>query len=173
VHRAWSHSYAYFYYKEIIVKTIQKTLVTLGPIGSLPAPGTMATLVTLPLAVGLSLLNIHWFLQLGFATIIAVGAYFLIKSVYNFYYQPDPAEIVLDEVAGTLFIFIGLPITWYGIIIGFFLFRLLDISKLFGLTYLERLPGATGIMADDLVAAGLTNLILRLIVPLACIVVQT
>ena len=155
------------------MKSFQKFLVTLGPIGRMPAPGTMGTLVAFPFAIGLSLLNIHWLIKLGCASLITICSYIFTKNVYNFYYQPDPAEIVLDEAAATLFIFIGLPISWYSIIIGFFLFRLLDISKLFGLVYLERLPGAVGIMADDLVAAGLTNLILRLIVPLACAIMQT
>jgi phosphatidylglycerophosphatase A len=45
---------------------------------------------------------------------------------------------------------------------GFLLFRLFDIVKPPPARSLERLPGGSGIMADDAMAAVYANLVLRL-----------
>ena len=66
----------------------------------------------------------------------------------------DPKPVVIDELAGMLVTLALLPVGWVGALVGFVLFRALDIIKPFPADYLERLPGGWGIMADDL-AAGL------------------
>lgn len=69
----------------------------------------------------------------------------------------DPKWVVIDEWAG---LFLALapvrPGEWGYIICAFGLFRFLDASKLGPVGLAETLPGALGIMADDLVAGGLT-----------------
>lgn len=75
----------------------------------------------------------------------------------------DPKEIVVDEVAGQAITLFGLhaafPRLTGGAAVGcvlaaFLLFRLLDILKPGPVGALERLPGGTGIVLDD-VAAGI------------------
>jgi phosphatidylglycerophosphatase A len=44
---------------------------------------------------------------------------------------------------------------------SFLLFRLLDVLKPFPARQLESLPGASGIMADDLAAGAYANLLLQ------------
>lgn len=75
--------------------------------------------------------------------------------------KKDPGEVVIDEVAGMMLGLVALPVTWKVYVAGFFLFRVLDILKPFGLRRLERLPGGWGIMMDDLAAGLAVNLILR------------
>lgn len=66
----------------------------------------------------------------------------------------DPRRCVIDEFAGMWAACIFLPVTWVWMLAAFIAFRALDILKPFGIRRLEKLPGALGVMADD-VAAGL------------------
>ncbi|MFH1615727.1 MAG: phosphatidylglycerophosphatase A [Planctomycetota bacterium] len=71
--------------------------------------------------------------------------------------QPDPREIVLDELAGSAIAFtgaFGMPpqsaiLTASA---GFLLFRFFDIVKIRPCRKLEKLPRGWGILADDLMA---------------------
>jgi phosphatidylglycerophosphatase A len=73
----------------------------------------------------------------------------------------DPGPIVIDEVMGMLITFAAVPIGWGGILVGFLLFRALDVAKPFPARQLERLHGGFGVMADDAMAAIYANLLLR------------
>ncbi len=73
--------------------------------------------------------------------------------------REDPGHVVIDEVAGQLFALVAIPANWQHAALGLLLFRLFDITKPPPVRQLERLPGGTGIMLDD-VAAGLIALAL-------------
>ena len=73
----------------------------------------------------------------------------------------DPAPIVLDEVVGTLVTLAFLPVNATGAIVGFLIFRVLDVFKPWPSARFERLPGGLGVMADDGMAAVYGNLALR------------
>ncbi len=68
--------------------------------------------------------------------------------------REDPGHIVIDEVAGQLFALIAIPADWEHAALALVLFRFFDILKPPPIRQLERLPGGTGIMLDD-VGAGL------------------
>jgi phosphatidylglycerophosphatase A len=70
----------------------------------------------------------------------------------------DPQFVVIDEVAGQLITLIAAPITWKCLLAGFILFRGFDIVKPSPVRSLERLPGGSGIVIDD-VGAGLYALL--------------
>lgn len=81
----------------------------------------------------------------------------------------DPQWIVVDEWAGMLFAMLGyIPFAgWLGAgfqaveyLIPFVLFRLFDITKLGPVGWAEKLPGAWGIMTDDVIAGILAALVL-------------
>jgi phosphatidylglycerophosphatase A len=74
---------------------------------------------------------------------------------------PDPGAGVIDEVAGMLVTLYLLPVSWTIAIVGFLVFRVLDVLKPFPARQLESLHGGWGMMADDLMAAIYGNLILR------------
>lgn len=67
--------------------------------------------------------------------------------------RKDPGFVVVDEVVGQWLTLAGAttltPTSW---VLGFCLFRLFDIWKPFPIRRLERLPGGTGIVLDDLMA---------------------
>jgi phosphatidylglycerophosphatase A len=72
--------------------------------------------------------------------------------------REDPGHVVIDEVAGQFIALLFLPADWPHAILALLLFRLFDILKPPPVRQLERLPGGTGIMMDD-VAAGVLALI--------------
>jgi phosphatidylglycerophosphatase A len=78
--------------------------------------------------------------------------------------RKDPSEVILDEFACMPLALAGLQhVEWSWILVYFLLFRLLDITKPFGIRRLEKLPVGIGIVADDLAAALLTNGILHVV----------
>jgi phosphatidylglycerophosphatase A len=66
----------------------------------------------------------------------------------------DPQFVVIDEVVGQLLTMIAVPVSWKSLLLGFILFRGFDILKPPPIRRLERFPGGTGIVVDDL-GAGL------------------
>jgi phosphatidylglycerophosphatase A len=79
----------------------------------------------------------------------------------------DPGPVVIDEVFGMLVTLAFLPVSMIGAIIGFFVFRLLDIVKPWPARRLESLHGGLGIMADDGMAAIYGNLLMRALMVIA------
>jgi len=79
----------------------------------------------------------------------------------------DPGPVVIDEVFGMLVTLAFLPVSMTGAIVGFFVFRLLDIVKPWPARRFEALHGGLGIMADDGMAAIYGNLLMRAFVAIA------
>jgi phosphatidylglycerophosphatase A len=73
----------------------------------------------------------------------------------------DPGPIVIDEVMGMLITVFMIPVGWAGLLLGFLLFRVLDVAKPFPARQLEHLHGGYGVMLDDAMAAVYANLLLR------------
>jgi phosphatidylglycerophosphatase A len=125
------------------------------------AQGTVGTLVGIPLVILLAQLNSY-----GGAVVIFL---FIILAVWSSHVSSsllaneDPAEVVIDEVAGFLITFFLLPFSWLHLCFGFVLFRLFDILKPFPVRRLEKLKGGLGIVADDLLAGVYANLCLRIL----------
>jgi len=137
---------------------IMKHIATLGPIGYLPAPGTMGTLAALPCAYIISLLS----LPQQICTIIGLFfcALFIINRALKSFNDVDPSQVVLDEVVGCCITFTGIYFQSSSVIAGFIIFRLLDILKPFGIKKIEKIPGAWGVLLDDCVAGLFANIIL-------------
>ncbi|MFQ5602176.1 MAG: phosphatidylglycerophosphatase A [bacterium] len=75
----------------------------------------------------------------------------------------DNQIIVIDEVVGTFITFILFEKKIIWLAIGFILFRLFDIVKIFPAKNTERLPRGWGVMMDDVVAGIYSAVSLRLI----------
>ncbi|MEL6481398.1 MAG: phosphatidylglycerophosphatase A [Pseudomonadota bacterium] len=143
--------------------TQAERFATLYGIGQLPgAPGTYASLATLPFAWALHWLGGFW-LFLPVTLALVALAWWATRETLAARGQTDgdPQDIVIDEVAGQLIalwpLSLGLTLTgaaahvwpWPGVVAAFLLFRFFDIWKPGPIGWAERLPGATGIMADD------------------------
>lgn len=75
----------------------------------------------------------------------------------------DDTRIVLDEIVGFWWAAAWLPRTWPYALASFALFRVFDSLKPPPARQLERLPGGWGIVADDVGAALVANLAVRLL----------
>lgn len=64
----------------------------------------------------------------------------------------DPQEVVIDEFSGFLFTLSLLPPNNLSLILAFIGFRIFDIGKPWPIKLFEKLPGAWGVMLDDVVA---------------------
>ncbi len=78
------------------------------------------------------------------------------------YGSKDPGEAVADEMAGFLVTMAFFPLSAGPVILGFFVFRAMDIIKPFPARRLERLPGGWGIVADDVMAGVWANVFTRI-----------
>ena len=143
---------------------ISTIISTLGPIGYVSASGTVATVVTLPLVYWTHALIPSQRFYLGFIIIFfALSMLLVTQALKNFKRHHDPSEIVLDEVIGCLLTFWGIALTPKSVLIGFILFRALDIIKFGWVRRAESWANAWGVIGDDIVAALVANLILRLL----------
>lgn len=132
-------------------------------IGYIPlAPGTFGTL--LGLALGFVLTGLKLPLAIGCTAIFIAMAVWIANDAEKLLKQKDPGCIVIDEIAGMAVTLIGLPFNLTAALIGFIIFRILDISKPFPIRTLDKhVSGGVGIVIDDVVAGIFANLLLRLI----------
>ena len=138
-------------------------IATLGPLGYLPASGTLGALCGIPLSYAIKYYTNTLISEFLILLVLTLCSYYLIGKAYRHFTQKDPSQIILDEVVGCLWVFFGIPLTIPVIITGFCIFRILDITKIFGIRYCEKASGAMGILLDDVVAGIFTNLILCLV----------
>ncbi len=135
---------------------------TLGPIGYLLAPDSLATLATIPVVFWLqTLLGNQWEYFFFWLALFVVGLHIVTYSAHEFKRVDDAAEIVLDEFLACIFLFWGVPLTTVSVITGFILFRFFDSFTITTIRRHKNLVNAWEIMFDDLIAAMIVNLILR------------
>lgn len=131
-------------------------------IGTLPfAPGTFGSLLGLPIVFLLSRLNLLLSVSVILLFIVfAIGIASAAEKILN---QKDPAKIVIDEIAGLMVTFTGMPFNSKTAIAGFIIFRVFDILKPFPIRTVEsKIRGGSGVVLDDVLAGIYANLILRL-----------
>lgn len=135
-------------------------IATCGPAGFAPvAPGTVGSAVGLVLFIATA----RWpfqsqvLLAMGIVLLGAWSAAIASRALG----RSDPAQVVIDEVAGQYLTFLGLSVGWGGLVAGFVLFRALDIIKPWPANKLDEWHGGVGVMADDVMAAIYAHLLLR------------
>jgi phosphatidylglycerophosphatase A len=142
-------------------------IATCGYIGYAPiAPGTFGS------AAGLA---VFYAVRMSGSTVVEVAAIMLLfvigiwsgTEAEHHFGGVDPGPVVLDEVVGMLITLAFLPVNVVGAIVGFLVFRVLDVFKPWPSAQLEHLPGGLGVMADDGMAAIYGNLIMRGLILLA------
>ncbi|MES1991079.1 MAG: phosphatidylglycerophosphatase A [Pseudomonadota bacterium] len=142
---------------------LAKYIATWFGSGLIPkAPGTWGTLAAIPFA----------FVIIGsagpFALLIAAIIAFIIGVWAAGAYatttgKPDPSDVVIDEVAAIWLVLAFVPVSFVGWFIAFAVFRFFDVVKPWPVSLADaKLKGGFGIMADDIIAALYTLLILWL-----------
>lgn len=120
------------------------------------APGTFGTIAALPIvAIAAYTLPPVVYATLG-VVLFALGIYASDITSRDFR-AVDPGYIVIDEWAGLWFSLIALPFSWPLLLLAFVLFRAFDILKPWPVSWADKkLTGGLGVMADDVIAGGLT-----------------
>jgi len=135
---------------------------TLGPIGYLPASGTVATIVTMLFLWGAAWLGLSsFYLFHSIVALVGISVFIVHGALFHFSCD-DPSAIVLDEVVGYLFAVSIFPLTWPWMIGVALVFRFFDILKPLGIKKIEALGGAAGIISDDLLAGFYTWIVIVL-----------
>ncbi len=127
---------------------------TCSYVGYLPlVPGTYASAFACLIVYFFPLSNNP--VVIALLTVAGIFSVDRIKGAEN-----DARYIVIDELIGMLIATVGQALTVWNLIRGFILFRAFDILKPYPIKKLERLPGAYGIIADDVLAGVFANIAL-------------
>lgn len=144
------------------MKGLAVFLASFGYVGYFPiAPGTAGSLGGVALFA-----LIRWIgtpaVELGaIVAVFAVGVW-AAHGTEIALGRKDPGIVVIDEVLGMLITLALLPVSIWGVVLGFLIFRLLDVIKPYPAAQLEHIHGGMGIMADDAVAGVYSYILLRL-----------
>ena len=126
------------------------------------APGTVGTLLAIPLYAALAL----WFgdaMILGAAGLLFFLGWWSCSRTGQDLGVTDHGGMNIDEIAAFLAVLVFTPTGLPWLVFAFVVFRFFDIVKPPPIRYFERVvPGGLGVMFDDLLAAGYTLLTLAI-----------
>lgn len=147
-------------------KSLRKLLVLFFATGAFSgyvpiAPGTAGS----ALAVAL----LWWMGQIPALALIGLSVALLVIGIWSageacqVLRKDDASQIVIDEIVGVFITMIGIPLTPYWLVVGFCVFRVLDIVKPPPAKYCDtKIHGGVGVMLDDVVAGIYGNILLHL-----------
>ena len=125
-----------------------------------PGPGTWGTLGALPFGIILLMLGGVPALVVAIAVCLALGIW-ASRHFEQMVREKDSSMIVIDEAVGLWIAMIPAVLTPFSIAIAFLLFRFFDIVKPWPVSWCDKkLPGALGVMLDDVMAGIYAALIL-------------
>jgi phosphatidylglycerophosphatase A len=143
---------------------MSRLIATVFGVGLLPgAPGTWGSLAALPLGYLLHRLGGFPLLALAAVAVFLAGWWATARETAGGG-DPDPGEIVVDEVVGQWIALFPLSaglwamgaapsvFPWPGWVGAFVMFRLFDIWKPWPVSWADRQLGAMGVMLDDVLA---------------------
>ncbi|MCF7936663.1 MAG: phosphatidylglycerophosphatase A [Synergistales bacterium] len=94
----------------------------------------------------------------GLLPLVVVTVVVLARAVPSMT-EEERKAIVADRMTGVWTTLVMLPASL--VLPAFFLYRIVDIIRPFPVSAVQRLPGAAGMVGDDIVSGILTNLLLR------------
>jgi len=142
-------------------------VATAGGAGFVPiAPGTAGTVVAVPLYWLLAQVW-HWpaWAYLAFLVgLTGLGMLAAERVGKPVFHASDAGQIVIDEVVGYLLTVALVPFSWKAAVLGFFIFRALDMLKPWPASYFDaKVHNGFGVTMDDLCAAAWGRLALGII----------
>lgn len=120
-----------------------------------PAPGTWGSLGALPFGLMMLVWGGPAILALACIILFPIGLWATRAILKGSGSDHDPQIVVIDEVIGQWIALIPAAISPFSVVLAFALFRAFDALKPWPVSYFDRqIPGAAGVMLDD-VAAGI------------------
>ena len=127
------------------------------------APGTFGSVLGLPVCYCLAFVKVR--IAILLTLLFVVFSIWIADRAEKLLRSKDPGYIVIDEIAGLLVTFLGIPFNLLNGAAGFLIFRIMDILKPFPARMIEKqLPGGAGVVMDDVAAGLYSNLLLRALV---------
>ncbi len=125
-------------------------------------PGTAGTVVGVVIFVLLPTMD--WKLYLGITISAFIAGVFLCDYTARALNASDHPSIVWDEIVGYFITMFMAPADWLWILLGFILFRTLDILKPWPISIADqKVPGGLGVMVDDVIAGIFSLIIMQII----------
>ena len=142
-------------------KLIAAWLATWFYVGHLTkSPGTVASIVALPLAWGIVWLGSAWLLFSAAMLVFFFGRW-AVQIHMDEGGVHDPGSIVVDEIVGQWITLLAAPLSPLAYIVGLIAFRVFDILKPWPIGWLDQnVKDAFGVMIDDVVAAIYAGMVL-------------
>ena len=144
-----------------LVDRFAMVIASFGMSGFFPvAPATFASAITAVLLYFvLPISSLAWAVLLVALMVVGVWSSGRLERMLG----EDPSAAVIDEVMGMTLTMIAAPITPFTLVIGFVLFRIFDVLKVWPGRRLERMHGGWGIMLDDVLAGIYAAVVLQVI----------
>lgn len=115
------------------------------------APGTMGTLVAVPIYCAIAYWSLAWYSV--FVVMAALLGIWICGAASRELQVHDHPGIVWDEFVGYWITMWAVPVDWVWMLAGFVAFRVYDIAKPWPISQLDRkVKGGFGIMVDDVLA---------------------
>ena len=126
------------------------------------APGTFGTLAAIPFWLALQMLSAPWYWAVVVAA-FALGVWVCGRTARDLGVH-DHGALVWDEFVGLWLTLAGSPPTVVWIVIGFAIFRLLDIWKPWPIRWCDRrVHGGFGVMLDDALAGVIALILIKML----------
>jgi phosphatidylglycerophosphatase A len=144
------------------MKKLYILLGTVGGVGYIPfLPGTLGTMVGVAIYVLFSRFFPQTISYIIMLAVFLVGGIWVSSRCNQYFEGDDNSSIVIDELVGFLITMLFVPFSFRFLLLGFVLFRVIDITKPFKIGKIEKISGGWGIMGDDIAAGVLANLIIQ------------
>ncbi len=147
-----------------------RVIATFFGVGLLrPGPGTWGSMAALPVAWALHVLGGFALLALATVLVFLIGWWATVQETRGLD-DPDPSEIVIDEVAGMWLALwpvslgaslqgVAITALWPGWLVAFLAFRAFDIWKPGPVGLADRMHTPLGVMLDDIIAGALAAMV--------------
>lgn len=125
------------------------------------ASGTFGSLMGIPVFYYLS--GFGWLLQLLTFLALLFLSFWACEEAGKIYQEADDGRIVIDELVGYLVTVLFLPFSWGTALLGFFWFRLFDITKPQPARWFDKnMKNGVGVTLDDIAAGIYAAIALRI-----------
>ncbi len=144
------------------IRHTAETIATVFGVGYVAfAPGTIGTLFGVLIYLLIKSVSPAVY-AVVFIVIFVIG---IVSSdiVEETFGEKDPSFVVIDEVAAFLVVMFLVPYSFLALLLGFVIFRILDITKPPPINYLERMEGGFGVMIDDIACGLIVNIFLQIL----------
>jgi phosphatidylglycerophosphatase A len=123
------------------------------------APGTFGTILGSVMFFMMKDVSHTFFIQV--TVVVAIISLVIAHLAEKSFGEKDCQKIVIDEVAGVLVCYAFVSYSVFNLVMGFILFRLFDIAKIFPARQAQdHLKGGLGVVGDDVVAGAQAGILL-------------